>query len=220
MEKTCKRILSAVLALILVVGVLPVNAWAAAKPKLSEKTLAMSVGDKKTLKVKNKPEGSTVTWSSNKNSVAKVSKKGVVTAKKAGKAVVTCKVKTTKKTYKLKCKITVTSGTALKITKVQVVDGKDLEITFDQAVEGKVSFKISSNVDAMTGMFCEAEGKKGYISLGTGWFEGTGSEQIIVRGDSWSGDAYKDLDWDGSGFIIFISDSGPYTITNAMKIIY
>lgn len=89
------------------------TASAAKKPKLNSKKVTLTVGKKKTLKVKNKIKGSTYTWKSSKVKVAKVTKKGVVKAVKAGTATITCKVKTkaTKKkkakTYTLKCKVTV-----------------------------------------------------------------------------------------------------------------
>ena len=74
---------------------------AAAKPKLSKTKLTLTVGKTAKLKVKNYK--GTVKWSSNKKKVAAVSKKGVVTAKKKGTAVITAKAG--KK--KLKCKVTV-----------------------------------------------------------------------------------------------------------------
>lgn len=70
-------------------------------PKLSKSKLSMTVGQKKTLKVKNTKKKAV--WKSSKPNVVKVSKKGVLTAKKAGKA--TVKAKVGKKT--LKCWVTV-----------------------------------------------------------------------------------------------------------------
>ncbi len=63
--------------------------------------MTLSVGKTAKLKVKNYK--GTVKWSSNKKKTATVSKKGVVTAKKKGTAVITAKAG--KK--KLKCKVTV-----------------------------------------------------------------------------------------------------------------
>lgn len=78
--------------------VLPVEAKA---PKLSKSKLSMTVGQKKTLKVKNTKKKAS--WKSSRPNVVKISKKGVLTAKKAGKAIV--KAKVGKKT--LKCQVTV-----------------------------------------------------------------------------------------------------------------
>ena len=78
-----KQILSLSLAACLMIGSLAgaggVQAKAKAKkPVLSKKKLTMSVGESKTLKVKNTKKK--VKWSSGKKSVASVSKKGSVKA--------------------------------------------------------------------------------------------------------------------------------------------
>lgn len=116
MKVSIKKALAMVMASALIVtsGQCPA-ASAAKKPALSSKKVTLKVGQKKTLKVKNKIKGSTYKWKSSKVKVAKVTKKGVVKAVKAGTATITCKVKTkaTKKkkakTYTLKCKVTVKS---------------------------------------------------------------------------------------------------------------
>lgn len=72
-------------------------------PTLTIKKATLGVKEKLTLKIKNRPAGSKVTYKSTKPSVAKVSKSGKITAKKVGKA--TIKVKVGK--YLLKCKVTV-----------------------------------------------------------------------------------------------------------------
>jgi len=114
MKVNVKKALATLMATTLIVtsGQCPV-ASAAKKPALSSKKVTLKVGQKKTLKVKNKIKGSKYKWKSSKVKVATVSKKGVVKAIKAGTATITCKVKTkaTKKkkakTYTLKCKVTV-----------------------------------------------------------------------------------------------------------------
>ena len=73
----------------------------AASVKLSKTKATLSKGETLTLKVKGTKDK--VTWKSSDKKVAAVSKKGVVTAKKEGKATITAKVG--KKT--LKCKISV-----------------------------------------------------------------------------------------------------------------
>jgi len=76
------------------------TAKAAKKPKLNKTKVELKVGEKVKLRLSN---AKNVKWSSNKKKVATVSKKGVVTAKKNRKAVISAKHK--KKTYK--CKVTV-----------------------------------------------------------------------------------------------------------------
>ena len=98
-----KRILCTSAALLAAISlIMPNQGYAKAKkPVLSKKKLTMSVGESKTLKVKNTKKK--VKWSSGKKSVASVSKKGRVKAKKKGKAKVIAKIK--KKKYI--CKVTV-----------------------------------------------------------------------------------------------------------------
>ena len=69
--------------------------------EISVSEFTITAGQKKTLEVTDAPEA--VTWSSNKPAVASVSSKGVVTAKKAGKAVITA----TSGDQKVKCTVTV-----------------------------------------------------------------------------------------------------------------
>lgn len=101
-----KRVLATMLVLALVLTMLPVanmDVLAAKKVKLNKKKITLFVGQKKKLKIKNKPKSVKVKWKSKKKKIAKVSKKGVVTAKKAGKTTIIAKVG--KK--KLKCKVVV-----------------------------------------------------------------------------------------------------------------
>ncbi len=78
------------------------------KIKLSKTKVTMYAGDKCTLKVKVTPSKANkkVTWKSSSKKIASVSKKGVVKAKKRGKAVINCISKANKK-IKAKCRITV-----------------------------------------------------------------------------------------------------------------
>lgn len=110
-KKTCALVLTLALS-ISALSVAPDADAAAKKPKkitlnASKKTL--TAGQKFTLKVKKvKPAKANkkVTWKSSKKSVATVSSKGVVKAKKAGKATITATSKKNKK-VKATCKITV-----------------------------------------------------------------------------------------------------------------
>lgn len=102
MKKRWKRsVLAVVFLLAMAVLCIPAEKAEAKAPKLSRTKLSMTVGQKKTLKVKNTKKK--VKWKSSDAKVIKVSKKGVLTARKAGKA--TIKAVVGKKT--LKCKVTV-----------------------------------------------------------------------------------------------------------------
>ncbi len=91
------------------------------KYKLSKTKATLKKGKTLKLKVKKLQEGDVVTWKSSKTSVAKVSKTGKVTAKKAGKATITAKIG--KK--KLTCKITVKEpAAATTATKAPTTESK------------------------------------------------------------------------------------------------
>lgn len=110
--KTMKRVLCFVMAIAMVTAVIPSRAEAAAKVKLNKKKITLKITDKKknptkTLKVTAKKGVSLkdlmkAKWTTSNKSVATV-KKGKITAKSAGKATITCKVKGKKH----KCKVTV-----------------------------------------------------------------------------------------------------------------
>lgn len=111
--------------------------------------LTLQVGQKKTLKVKNAGKKAKLKWSSNKKSIATVSKKGVVKAVKAGNAVVTCKVTTKNgKTTKLTCKVAVKK--TAKVTSLTVGSQSELEKALKNknvtkitvATQGAVTFTV------------------------------------------------------------------------------
>ena len=111
--------------------------------------MTLQVGQKKTLKVKNAGKKAKLKWSSNKKSVATVSKKGVVKAVKAGNTVVTCKVTTKNgKTTKLTCKVAVKK--TAKVTSLTVGSQKELEKALKNknvrkitvATQGAVTFTV------------------------------------------------------------------------------
>lgn len=126
--KCMKKPLAFMLALMMIITIIPASTTYAAtkKPTLSAKKVTLEVGKKKTLKVKNIDKNATLKWSSNKKTVATVSKKGVVKAVKAGAATITCKVTTkNKKKYTLTCKVTVKKA-AVNVSKT-VSTQKELE---------------------------------------------------------------------------------------------
>lgn len=110
--------MAVVMAIALTVASVPgADAQAAKKAKLSTKKLTVKVGKKKTIKIKNKVKKAKYTFKVKKASIAKVSKKGVVTGKKAGSTTVTVKEKKGKKTRKVgTVKVTVTKTTSKKTT--------------------------------------------------------------------------------------------------------
>lgn len=149
--KQMKKLLAFVLAFAMIITIYQSSAVyaAAKKPGLSAKTMTLQVGQKKTLKVKNAGKKAVLKWSSNKKSIATVSKKGVVKAVKAGNAVVTCKVTTKNgKTTKLTCKVAVKK--TAKVTSLTVGSQKELEKALKNknvtkitvATQGAVTFTV------------------------------------------------------------------------------
>ena len=90
--KTLRKITAFLLMAVMLTGMLTVPGemvQAAKKIRLNKKTVTLYVGEKVTLKLKNAPKSKKIAWSSNKKQIASVNKKGVVLAKKVGKANIT-----------------------------------------------------------------------------------------------------------------------------------
>lgn len=127
-QKVFKKSMCLIMAGALTIGSLYVggDVKAAKKATLKTKKISVNVGQSKTIKIKNKNKKKTYTFTSNKKAVAKVSKKGKVTAIKEGTAKVTVKEKSKagKKTKTRKlgvCKVTVNgSQDIVQITNVPV----------------------------------------------------------------------------------------------------
>ena len=96
------------LAVVLTTVLIPVPAKAAAKDAFIVSSYTMAKGEKWTLNVYNAGNAK-ISYKSSKASVAAVSKKGVVTAKKTGSATITVTIKEGKDTYQAKAKIKVKS---------------------------------------------------------------------------------------------------------------
>lgn len=90
------------------------SVFAKTKVSLSSKKVSLCVGDKTTLRLTG-AKAKKVKWSSSNKKVAAVNRKGVITAKKAGKAVITAKYG--KKKYKAKITVVKAAAKANKSTK-------------------------------------------------------------------------------------------------------
>lgn len=123
MHRNVKRTLAAALSLALAAGTIavsaPVGADAAAKPKLSKKSVSVKVGKSTKVSIKGvtAKKVKKLTVKSSNSKVASAKKKGktaiTVTGKKAGKATVTAGVKVGKKTTNLKLSVKVTGGSVV-----------------------------------------------------------------------------------------------------------
>lgn len=98
--KNFKKFIGVFLAVFLLTGMLPMQGEAAAV-KLNKTKTTLYVGSSVTLQVKGTSEKAK--WESSKKSVATVNNRGKVTAKKAGTATITAKIKS----KSFRCKVTV-----------------------------------------------------------------------------------------------------------------
>ena len=126
MKRFKKTSIILLMCMLLSVIVMPVSVNAA---KLNKKSVSLNVGKTYTLKATG-TKGK-ITWTSSKKSVATVSSKGVVKAKKKGTAVITAKYG--KK--KLTCKVTVKQPVkSIKLNKTSVTLKKGSSLTLKAAV--------------------------------------------------------------------------------------
>lgn len=151
MKKTRKkgiRSLAILLVLVLTLGFSPVtNVEAKAAPKLNYKKVTLVQGKKKRLKVRNLSRRRKVKWYSTKKLVATVNKKGVVKAKKKGKAYIVAKVG--KKKYR--CKVIVKK----RVSKKKKKSNKKVKInksTKRQLPSYKLAFMPEKNYAAGTSL--------------------------------------------------------------------
>ncbi|HWT76117.1 MAG TPA: cellulase family glycosylhydrolase [Mobilitalea sp.] len=100
MKKRLKQLMAVLLVFTMVVstGTISRYASAAAKMELSSSKVTISVGEAKTVTLKNAPKGAKATWSTENSKIAKV-QNGKITGVKEGSTTVVCKV-----TYKVNAK--------------------------------------------------------------------------------------------------------------------
>ncbi|MDO5424756.1 MAG: FlgD immunoglobulin-like domain containing protein [Eubacteriales bacterium] len=98
---------------------LPSGSVEAASPKLSSRSITLTVGEKRTLKVQNTKAN--VSWSTSSKAIATVSTKGVVKGVKAGKA--TIKAKVSGKTLTCSVKVKNADANAVKISLANTTGG-------------------------------------------------------------------------------------------------
>lgn len=133
-----KKALAKVLAVAIIMMscmILPTGtANAASKPKLTKTECTILTGKQYDLNVLNKVKNSSYLWSTSNKKVATVSSKGVVKGIGKGTVTITCRIKTSKSTYKLKCIVTIRKGATAfvinnKITALSVGQKYDLNRT-------------------------------------------------------------------------------------------
>lgn len=146
-----RRLLALGVVLVIFCALLLVIRWANAKSnknniKLNKNSVTLAVGDSQKLKVKNLPDNAKISWKSSKESIASVSKKGKVKAKKIGNTTIKCKVTyggKKSKTKTLKCKINVTEKKAYNPSAVYMT--KDISLAGLMAVYTKLNWNAEGN---------------------------------------------------------------------------
>lgn len=140
-------------------------------PKISISSAALKKGEVINLYINNLPDNATVTYATNKSSVASVGKTtGKVTAKAAGTATITATVKVPANgavkaaTYKLKCKVTVTTAAVKSISTAQqlrtaLTSGKGGSYKLTKSINlGKTGIEIKSGAYRLNLNGCKITG--------------------------------------------------------------
>ena len=133
---------------------------ATAKPTISATKLTITVGETKTLTVKN---GKNVKWTTSNKAVATVSA-GKVKAIKAGKAVITAKVGT----VSLKCTVTVKPKPTISLKTASIVVGKTKKLTIKNGTNVKWSTSNKSVATVTNGTVKGIKAGTAVISAKTG----------------------------------------------------
>ena len=163
-----KKLLTRLFIAMLILTFTPtMNTQAKAKIKLNKTKISLQRGKTYTLKVKGTKKK--VKWSSNKKTIATVTRKGKVTAQKQGTAVITASCGE----YKVTCKITV-KNPSLKLTKssATVKVGKTTKISAKATPSGKVTYKSSNSKIATVSSKGVVKGKKKGTAKITGSWNG------------------------------------------------
>ena len=165
MENEMKKVLSVLLAVgILGTSLLPNIPAEAAKVKLNKTKYTLKVGSSYTLKIKGTK--AKVKWSTNNKKVATVSKKGKVTGKKAGSAVITAKVSKKKYTCKITVKNKPTGKLGSKANPISAYKKNTFTYYEEGKKRGKISLQLLSFVsgDEAAKMASAVDGGKGTVN--------------------------------------------------------
>ena len=181
-----KKLLTRLFIAMLILTFTPtMNTQAKAKIKLNKTKISLQRGKTYTLKVKGTKKK--VKWSSNKKTIATVTRKGKVTAKKQGTAVITAKIG--KKKYK--CKVKVWQKTTKKPTKTNTesnpigtrVNPADprIGITLD-TTGGTVYFKLTETLKGQEAENRLLQMNQSLEEIKQGEYEHTGTTLVLYDG--------------------------------------
>lgn len=134
-----------ILSLVLTAGIITTSCLSsvpakAATIKLNKKSLTLTAGSSYTLKIKGTK--AKVKWSSKKKSIATVSSKGKVKAKKVGKTTITAKVKGKKYTCKITVKAKATGKAGSKTNPISAYKNYTFNYYEEGKKKGKFTFQL------------------------------------------------------------------------------
>ena len=155
MKKKITKAMALTMALSMMLGCMTTGSKveAAKKVKLNKKNISLKVGE--TFKLKLKNSKGTVKWSTNKKKVAIVTKKGKVTAKKKGTAIITAK----NKNKKYKCTVKVAKMVKPTPTAIPTATptptptpiatptpySANIDFTIEKLTNGRISYSFKNN---------------------------------------------------------------------------
>ncbi len=190
--KTCKKNIAIVLSLVLAAAsiAMPSTESKAAKMKLNKSSVTVAVGKKVSLKVKGTTKK--VSWTTSKKAIASVSKKGVVTGKKAGKATITAKVGA----KKFRCKVTVKKSSKVKtLSNTQLAANCSFHVTkYKKGVLLSVKNNNSQSIDLTLVDYTLKTSNGAEVKTGAETFFCLGAGETLETAISLSQDQLKDLD--------------------------
>lgn len=183
-QKSMKKI-SIVLLLFALILLLPVPAQAAASIRLNTKSVTLNLKKKKTTTLKATIKGTSkkAKWTSSNKQVATVSQKGKVTARKAGKTIITAAVGN----KKAKCTITVNSGAGRTGTYTKDYGAGIHEVAIKKISGNKITFQVRfvsmrriAWTDAITAKITGSKGNKVYFKYENVSWGGAGKAVMVL----------------------------------------
>lgn len=186
---------------------------AAKKTKIATQKMSLTVGQKKTIKLKNKKKKATYSYSSSKKKIAVVSKKGKVTAKKKGTTYITVKEKQkgkkrtvgkVKVVVKKKKAVSTKKTTATKVPSVNTTGGVSQNATVKPTIEPGNNKPVPTAAPAEEYIINEGfeSGDRGnFTQMGnvtlkvvSGGHESEKALKVSGRTDTWNGTDYNLVD--------------------------
>ena len=172
-------------------------------PKISSAKFTLRVGTKKQLRIFNTINK--VTWVSSKKSVAVVNKKGLVTARKAGKATIVAKLHGKKYKALVTVKKNVAKPVALSKKSAKLFVGSSLQLKLNNAVSSKVSWKSSNKAVATVSKGKVTPKKSGSITITATYNKKTYKCKLVIP---------KPAITSKNGFTVNVGNSLQFSTTN------